>query len=112
MLRFSLQSLKFFEGISIGESLNGFVKFRFKLESISLKVLHLTLHTFLNKVLGKKNSYLGTKCSLSQNQSTFSDLWEGRKREEENLHYQMMIIPFLLVDQWREHLPLVCQIQG
>lgn len=54
MLRFSLQSLKFFEGISIGESLNGFVKFRFKLESINLKVLHLTLHTFLNKVLGKK----------------------------------------------------------
>lgn len=81
MLRFSLQSLKFFEGISIGESLNGFVKFRFKLESINLKVLHLTLHTFLNKVLGKKKQLLGHKMFIkSESKHIFRPLGGKEKR--------------------------------
>lgn len=60
MSRFSLQSLKFFKGISIGQFFNGFVKFRFKVERINLKVLHVALHTFLNKLMEKNHNYFGT----------------------------------------------------
>lgn len=58
MARFFLESSKSCEGFSIGEFLDRFVKFCFKMGSINLKDLHLALLPFLDKILmEKKNTF-------------------------------------------------------